>query len=407
MNAICLLQLTAVFLIAAIMVSTMYVRYIKYEPVKELLESTGVYSHYLGRGGAVIPGGNEMDIVDSYFWTEDIREYMEAKSIVAIQYGWFTNEELHEILLNFIETDEELPHSSASGMFYDDFLIECYTPQLKSGRWIDPESDELEIVIVEGALGLNVGDTLKLYLDEVLKTELVTVRVVGILENGADILGRHSSRVTSGDTYRYLYQPYYVDVESGDLFLASAGALHRLYPAAEVITTSAFILYDSPDIDMDEVLRHAAQINSGVTIKLDDMNSNSRAYLREQLLRLLPIVIVLMILVVVSSVSVSAIAARRRLRDYAKYYVLGLRWGQCAMVNLFQSLTVAAAALIISVAAMSVISVTALSEAITVIWNGWTILALLGILILYLIFSMIMPLIMLSSTTPKSLLQSE
>lgn len=57
MNIICLMQLTAVFLITAVMVSTMSIRYRTYAPIKDLLESKGFYTVYdYGFFGAVKPG---------------------------------------------------------------------------------------------------------------------------------------------------------------------------------------------------------------------------------------------------------------------------------------------------------------------------------------------------------------
>ena len=144
-----------------------------------------------------------------------------------------------------------------------------------------------------------------------------------------------------------------------------------------------------------------------MVISLSDMNANSLAYLREQLLQLLPIVVVLMILVIVSAVSVSAISARQRLNDYAKFYILGLRWKQCAMVYFLQALTTGAAALVITALVLLVAGLTPISQSIMIIWNPWLMLSLIGILALYLVFSMIMPLLMIGVTTPKSLLQSE
>lgn len=75
------------------------------------------------------------------------------------------------------------------------------------------------------------------------------------------------------------------------------------------------------------------------------------------------------------------------------------------MVNFFQSLIISAAALVISVVLLAAARLTPLSDSIMIIINPWLALALLGILALYLVFSMIMPLLMIGTTTPKQLLQ--
>lgn len=186
-----------------------------------------------------------------------------------------------------------------------------------------------------------------------------------------------------------------------NIILASSIALNRLYPNVEAMMDSAFFLYDDmTEGETAQTLRNAAGLSPIITIQLSEMNANSKAYLREQLLQLLPIVVVLLILVIVSSVSVSAISARQRLNDYAKFYILGLRWKQCAAVSLFQSL-------VISIVLLAAAKLTPLSDVIMIIINPWLLLALPGILALYLAFSMIMPLLMIGTTTPKQLLQEQ
>lgn len=164
---------------------------------------------------------------------------------------------------------------------------------------------------------------------------------------------------------------------------------------------------DASEDVIEEAIKTAESMRATEILRLELINKNSKSYLRDELLKLLPIVIMLLILVIVSSVSISAIATRRRLKDYAKYYVLGLQWKQCAVVNLFQALITGTAALLISISALFAVSLTPLSQTITIIVNSWLVFTLLGILALYLIFSMIMPLLMLCATTPKALLQSE
>lgn len=403
MNTICLIQLTAVLLITAVMVSAMSIRYRTYEPVRDILESNGVYCVYAPACGAVKPGGVTVDIRDSIFSAEELCEFVQADRVITIQTA--------SAIANGIngESIDTTLYKAARPLFYDDELMSRYKPELKSGRWISEDSDELEIVIPEGMYGANIGDTIDFVIVQVKTARQITMRVVGILEDGTEILGRERSREEYGDTYRLMYEPYYLEIEEGHnpVILASLSALNRLYPEVEATMDSAFILYGNmTDEEMAKTLKFAAQLSPLMTIQLSEMNANSMAYLQEQLLQLLPIVIVLLILVIVSSISVSAISARQRLNDYAKFYILGLRWRQCAAVNFFQSLMMSAAALVISLVLLAASKLTMLSDTIMIIINPWLAFALLGILALYLVFSMIMPLLMIGATTPKQLLHT-
>ena len=402
MNIICLVQLIAVFMITAVMVSAMSIRYRTYEPVRDILESNGLYCVYSEICGAVKPGGATVDIRDSIFSADELREYMQADSVITIQIASAIPNGF-----NGERTDETL-YKPARPLFYDDEILRRYKPELKKGRWISGDSDELEVVIPEGTYGADIGDTIDFLIVQVADPVQVSMRVVGILEDGTEILGRERPRNETGDIYRLMYEPYYINIE-GDrnpVMLASSSALERLYPGTQAQMETAFFIYNNGP-DSEQWLRNAAQLSPSMVISLSDMNANSLAYLREQLLQLLPIVVVLMILVIVSAVSVSAISSRQRLNDYAKFYILGLRWKQCAMVNFLQALTTGAAALVITALVLLAAGLTPFSQSIMIIWNPWLMLSLVGILALYLVFSMIMPLLMIGVTTPKSLLQSE
>lgn len=398
MNAISLLQLVAVFLVAAVMVSTMSIRRRSYEPIKDILGRKGFYVDFDRWGGASRVSGS-YDWHDAIFSVDELNSYMNADSVV------------------YVRTNNVLDSGSGLGnmppmLLYDDELLSRCKPVLKAGRWIDKDSDELEFVISDNNIfGWELGDTLELTVLQTAAWEDFTAKVVGIVEDDADIFGFHRPRLSTDDTFRYLYNTTKSEYEGEGLptIIASASAAERIYPDLETIFYEAFFMYDddTPDEVIKEKSMIAGQHNGRIILTLETLNENSKAYLRSELLKLLPIVIMLLILVVVSSVSVSAIATRRRLKDYAKYYVLGLQWKQCAIVNLLQALITGVAALLISVAALFIVSITSLSKTITIIFNAWLVLSLLGILALYLVFSMIMPLLMLRSTTPKALLQSE
>lgn len=389
MNIICLLQLTAVFIITAVMVSTMCIRYTTYAPLKPFLESKGFYSIYHDIFfGAIKPGGNFNR--DAVFSAEELNEYMNADKAVIIRNN--------PMLYN---------SKTATTLFYDREIAERYTPALERGRWLSPDADELEVVITDGLFGLDVGDEAEVEISQYHQSACpIKVRVVGVLEDTSKILYDFHNE-NGEDSYRCLYRTRN-DIQM-PVVLASTDAMRRLYPQAhELYIHSVFFMYD--DITDEELKREmstAGQMNARITLSLDNINRHSLEYLKNELLKLLPVAVILLILVIISSISVSAIAARRRLRDYAKYYVLGLRWRQCALVNFFQALVTGAAALAVACAGLIAVGAAGLSDMFMIIWNAQLFMSLLAVLAMYLAFSMIMPVLMLRSTTPKALLQAE
>lgn len=392
MNTICLIQLTAVFLIAAVMVSTMSVRYLTYAPLKKYLSERGLFVFYNSICfGAIEPNGNIN--TDAIFSIEELREYMNAEKAVTVRTNYAPSIDLDDMFDVFI---------------YEDELLK-WNPGIERGKWLSNDADELEVVISEGVLGLDVGDEAEFMLPQYREEDMpMKARVVGVLREDANILGERSFG-GDGISYRNLSCPLYNHLSDSGVICLSDSALKRFYPTSiEQPVQAVFFMYgDASEEVIEEAINTADSMRATEILRLELINDNSKAYLQDELLKLLPIVIMLLILVVVSSVSVSAIATRRRLKDYAKYYVLGLQWKQCAVVNLLQALITGAAALLISIAALFVVSVTPLSKTITIIFNVGLVLSLLGVLALYLVFSMIMPLLMLRSTTPKALLQSE
>ena len=391
MNMICLVQLTAVFLIAAVMTSTMSVRYRTYAPLEKYLSQRGIFAFYNSYlFGAVKPGG-DLDY-DAVFSVEELQQYMNAEKAVTVRSNYVVSGEI----INDI-------------FIYDDETVK-WNPGIERGKWLSTNADELEIVISDGVFGLDIGDEAEFMLPPYnCPGVTVKARVVGVLREDARLLGERSYIDNSDFSYRNLSNPLYKHPSDNGVICMSNSELNRFFPEAyEQPVKAVFFMYgDASEDVIEEAIKTADSMRATEILRLEQINKNSRSYLRDELLKLLPIVIMLMILVIVSSVSISAIAARRRLKDYAKYYVLGLQWKQCAVVNLFQSLITGAAALLISIAALFAVSLTPLSQTITIIVNSWLVFALLGILALYLVFSMIMPLLMLRSTTPKALLQAE
>ena len=400
-NIIGFVQLIAVFLVSAVMISAISIRYVSYNAVKGFLSQKGFYIVFDPLLGA---RDLDVDLLEGIFYSEDaLNTRVNADSVVSVQAADAAG------LIDYpITSGSAIPIS-----FYDNELLSKCKPRLKSGRWIKQGSDKLEAVVTDNYVtDWRVGDTLVLDVVQYPDRRIIEVEIVGIVEGNSEIFGYHRPRDGSGDTFRYLFDTpnsYNLNHPNRPTMISSSEALGQLFPELQTRTDCAFFLFndDTPDEEIKQKAMLAGGLNGMVVDDLNDLNENSKIYLRDELLTLMPVIVILLILLVVSAISVSAIATRRRLKDYAKYYVLGLQWQQCAVVNLFQALITGVAALVISIAALFVVSLTPLSQTITIIMNSWLVFALLGILALYLVFSMIMPLLMLRSTTPKALLQSE
>lgn len=394
MNILSVLQMTAALLIAAVMVSAICIRYQTYTPFQDYFEGNGLFCKF----STPAHDGDQFDMNSRIESDEELLSYISADSVLAA----------HELIVTVDDGSEngDMPNA----LSYDAEIIQRYQPDLQEGRWLSADSAELEVVVSANHYGWTVGDMVSFEIGGDAQMLSVEAKVVGILRDGAEVFGLFRAREEESDEiYRLVYDSYSFGMEGKPLLLFSYSALEALEPSPlQSIYSSVLVSY--PENTSAEVFRTDQQtlskLGCAMSIDLKRMEGNSKQYLYQQMYQLLPIIVVLMILVLVSSISSSALATRRRLRDYAVFYLNGLQWKQCIAVNLLQAVLEGLTALVLSLGATLVIQQTALSDTFRVLWNGWVVLVLAGMLLIYLLFSMLMPMMMLYSATPTRILKA-
>lgn len=406
-------QSAALFLTTSIMVSSVYLRMRAYYPFKDYYNSKG-FCFFMGtRDRLLDKNGN---IITS---SETVLEETSADSIVAAHSVstdlYFESKDIY-FEKSLVELYNESPDPEGlggdnfitlDGMSYDDEIINRYTPELSAGRWLDPNAGEIEAVIASDYSGLSIGDEVYMWLPTENDRINARVKIVGKIKDGTRIFGAPSG-LESPD-YRNILSVYHDD-EDNPLILFSYSVLEKQQPDVfQPINHAAMAKYpDTADpevIDKDiKAIGETASI-MGLT-SMEDIEARSMRFINEQLYMLLPIIIVLTVMVLISSINASALAARNRLRDYAKFYIVGLTWRKCALVNLLQAVIINTAAILMCVAGIFIIQKTELAKSVIVFGNSWTAAAVTVLAAFNILISMIMPLIMLSRTSPKQLLQT-
>lgn len=204
------------------------------------------------------------------------------------------------------------------------------------------------------------------------------------------------------------FQPYSYETEETPLMLFSSEYLKTQADGRIVLALFSGSIITYPDDTEDEVIEKDIVTLSDMgclfSIKLEDMEINNQRYLYEQLYNFLPIILTLLIMIMVSSISTTALSTRRRLKDYTVYYITGLRWRQCAWINFIQSVMISGASVVLSLFIVLVIKTMCLAETITILWGGWTAVFVTGMILVYLLFSMLMPVIIIGRNSPKQIL---
>ena len=245
----------------------------------------------------------------------------------------------------------------------------------------------------------------------------IKIKIVGKLKEGTKIIGGNSI-YSKNPSINDFYYPYSFKIEQTPLMLFSYSALNNIKikkldnnrPNVYQGEYSSMILTFKNQIDsqvFDEIEKKISEksyYSIGLIANLKDFNKNSKEYITEQAKALFPIMVIILIMVLISSISVSAISTRRKLKDYAIFYINGLQWNQCSLINLYESLIISVISIILSVVTILVIQLTPLAESVKIIWSIYGFLACLAIMLLYILISMLMPFIIIKHNTPKEIL---
>lgn len=399
MNLFAVLQIAAVLVISAVMVSSVYLRYQYYAPFKDYFSSNGIFMNWLFYANSDPSRNAFNDMMNNEDFLE---EFPEAESMLSC----------HSAMMYCSEDTEKNFHSWS----YDDELIRRYEPELQEGRWLSITTDPkvVEAVVSENEYGWDVGDTLEMATASFPDDLPFTVKIVGKLKDGAKIPGGFWMLEGEPD-FNNFYYPYTYEVEQQPALLFSYTALYHLdsglpteteHDVSQGVTSSGFLTFpdDFTEEELSAVQQQLNQYGSVVSYPMSEINENSKEYLYAEIKSLLPIIIVLFIMAAVGSISSSAISTRRRLRDYAIYSVCGLPWRSCAVINLLQSVIIVFLSVLLAAGTILIAQNTAIGSSFSITWNPWVFTSAAGIVLVYLILSMLMPVIIIGRSSPKQVL---
>lgn len=387
-------QLAAAVIITLIMVSSLLIRFQYYTPFCDVFEGNGLCCIFDLPSSTDGSGAPEKQIYD-----EEMLNFLDgAEKVISCNstHSWAVD-----------ENDEYISSIKFFDIHYDDDIIERFTPELSEGRWLrtSDKADCFEVVISENNYGWEVGDKIRICLQSVLaKDDVQEFLVVGKLRENAKIPGFLNGMPMEED-FRCFYGTSSFAAEGEPTIIMSSDYINKT-TIYQGIFGSALIVY--PSDYTEEMLAKEQQKLSRFScvksIQLRKMDAESKAYLYEQVYNLLPIIIVLLVLVIVSSISSSALSTRREMKSYTYFYITGLQWKQCAIISFLQSLIISAASLIISAGVVLFLCYSQLGEQFRLIFEWQTILPVFAIIVFFWLVSMLMPIIMLSRTSPKQIL---
>lgn len=394
-NMLNVIQLAAVIVTTTIMISSVLMRYQYYIPFSDVLQSNGILCNFSPPAN-YDPEKNQDPF--KYIADEEIKHFLpDAETVISCNYGpcWFVD-----------QLGEPLETNSAIIM-YDDDIIERFEPEIKNGRWLNKSKDAncIEGVISENDLGIEVGDTIRIACFSLEESDsFQDVLIIGKLPENAKIVGYWRGDSSKKDVnISSLYGTASFATEQQAVLLLSSKYLSENTTVLQGIFGPALITFpqDYPQEKVEQARQLLVDYNCRNSYMLSEIKSNSLSYIFEHINNLLPIIIVLLIMVIVSSISSSALSTRRGIKSYAIFYIVGLEWKKCILINLIQSVIILLCSVTIS--AISLLILSGAGIGLKLFINSGTILGAALISIFYIIISMIMPIVMLSGTTPKQI----
>lgn len=384
-----IIQLSIVALVTIVMISSTFLRYQLYKPFKDYFSSDGLYVNYLTTANE----DPNHQMFSGFIDDNDLIENLDNIEKIVASHG-------------VIATLGDYPEEIIAAISYDDEIVNNYSPKIEYGKWLNPNSEELEVVVSENQHNWSIGDYININLyniDE--ESQIVKAKIVGKIENGAKIPGYYTGEEKEKFDFNDFYYPYYYDVTETPLFMFSYKQLKK-YGALQPLQNGLLIKYNS-NITEENKIQNIDKISSYGEMMYYDMkslNKNSKQYLFKQIYDLLPIVFCLAMLILISNISDNALSTRKNLKNYAIYYINGLQWKHCIFINLIQSAIISGISVLLSSVIIFTIQNTSLKNTITIIINPYTIVSVLALIILYILISMIMPAIIIGKNTPKQIL---
>lgn len=397
--AVCILtmlQLAVMVVITVVMTSSALIRYQYYEPFKDILRSNGILCDFSAPANY---DEEHLQDANKYIADDELKEFIpDIKDVVSCNLGpsWLVDE------------NNDPAVESLASVYYDDDIIERYKLDLSAGRWLNTSknADCIEGVISENALGINVGDKVRMGFFSLKEEDAFKeVLIVGKIAEGSKIFGYGSKFGGIDETnISYFYGTPYSSVEDQAVLLLSSNYLSEHTSILQGIFGTALITFPEnyPREKIERAREQLSGYNCNISFMLSDIDKNSTQYILEQITILLPIIIVLGIMIILSAVSCSVLSIRREIKDFAIFYISGLRWKQCAVINLIQAFITAVCSVTLSGIGMLIL--THINCDVRLIFHWETLICAAVIVLLYICISLIMPFVMLSRTTPKQIL---
>lgn len=380
-NTLTTLQLSAALLIAAFMLSAVYLRLSRYLPFYEEFTSEGklaVFTGFAYNGDL----SSDYKAIDN---SSDMSELLgiKVKTLGVHNCGAFIQGRENEIAV--ISVDDE--------------LIERYTPPLASGKWFEGERI---CAAVSADSGYSLGDSVRLkYYTSEGSEQTFSATITALIKEDAKIAGLSGeNNGEQKDTFELFYQSSVKQDKSSVLLLKQSDL-----PSSKQSAYTGTVLITGSGLETSDITEKLSKSGCIYSVSMRELDKASRRYLLLKLYELLPIILILCIMSFITSISTSALSSREQINDYAAFTLCGLEKNKCIIIGLIQSIICLCSALVICIAAASVL-IRLYPERFYIEPNAFLLSGDAGIMLIYIIIATAVPAAMIGRTTVKDMLGS-
>lgn len=305
---------------------------------------------------------------------------------------------------------------------YSGRLIYNYEPAMREGKWLadcKEEENVVHAVISPNKAGLKTGDIIEQRFatnstEEGKNIVTIKVEIVGVFKDGAKFFGiTPNSSAIQDDKFMEtkniedVFYNYYQRIYGEPLIVYNMDELER-YDVGAFMSNYALVPFkdDLSDEEYTQAYNDFMEFTS-TDASFAEIKSSSLADVRKQLIILIPIIAGLLLLTVISILSLTAISTHKQLKNYGILYLCGGRWKQCAFINSISIFINTLLASCVTYIGFKLLARFNVLEKTVVKFGLQELLICIGVAVLIILVSLIMPFIIIGRTQPKEILKAE
>jgi hypothetical protein len=406
-NFLVILLLSTVFAVTISLVSGVVSRYSYYKPYKDIFNKDGVF--------CIVPY-----VVIPYDYAGKGETYEQAFN------GFFKGTD--EIIYN-MRADFKIEKASQQVLIYDKKSLE-YEPQLSEGIWLNKAemTDDIVPIIVSQNKNYKLGDVFTMSYDynfsPYVEGQEVTYdtaeqkfKVVGILAENSIIPDNSAfgeTRINFKENgAKSLYSTYnskfYDDIYMFSTKEFMEKSSFTANNAIKLVGGNVYLVYSKniTDEEKQSNIENLIEMGGIAYYKNSEIRSAAKEVINSQVYDLLPIVAMAFLMTLIANISATAISVKKQFRNFAVYYICGLKWRQCAFISLVNSLITVVMSVAFSSLIVVLINHFGLLKSTVIDLGFWQIIACLALGILNSLLAFIMPIILIKNTPPRQVLKTE